>query len=53
LRQYEPKEIIQFELGQCLEIIFVEKGKYDYGYEMNKKKMFRRQFGPSTIIGGF
>ena len=34
-------------------MIFIEKGKYDYGYEVNKKRIFRRRFGPSTIIGGF
>jgi hypothetical protein len=28
-------------------------GRYDYGYEINKKKYYRRQFGCSTIIGGF
>jgi hypothetical protein len=36
-----------------LEVIFVENGKYDYGYEVNKKKIYRRQFGASTMIGGF
>ena len=53
LRQFKPRELIQHELDQCLEILFVEQGKYDIGYEMNKKKMYRRQFGPSTILGGF
>ena len=24
-----------------------------FGYEVNKKKIYRRQFGASTIIGGF
>ena len=53
LRTYKAKTIIHHELDTCLEILFVCKGKYDYGYEVNKKKMFRRQFGPCTIIGGF
>ena len=28
-------------------------GKYNVGYEINKEKYWRRQFGQSTIIGGF
>ena len=35
------------------EIIFVEKGMYNIGYEINKKEFLRRQFGPSTNIGGY
>lgn len=53
MRQFEAKEIIREELDECLDIIFVESGKYDYGYEINKKKIYRIQFGCSTIIGGF
>lgn len=53
IRFYHPKKVILQELDECLEVIFVESGKYDYGYEVNHKKIYRRQFGPSTIIGGF
>ena len=28
-------------------------GKYNIGFEINKKRYFRKQFGPSTIIGGY
>ena len=34
-------------------MLFVTKGTYDFGYEVNKKKMFRRQYGRDTIFGGF
>lgn len=40
-------------MEESLEILFVYQGKYDVGYEINKKAFYRRQFGPSTIIGGF
>ena len=53
IRQYEAREQIFIELDESMEIIFVEQGRYDYGYEINKKKYYRRQFGCSTIIGGF
>ena len=53
LRRFSKCDIIHQELDQCMEIIFVQTGKYCYGYEVNKKKIYRIQFGPSTIIGGF
>jgi hypothetical protein len=40
-------------MTEVLEILFVEKGFYNVGYEINKKEFLRRQFGPSTVIGGF
>jgi hypothetical protein len=40
-------------MTESLEILFVEKGFYKVGYEINKKEFLRRQFGPSTNIGGF
>jgi len=40
-------------MTESCEIIFVEKGIYNIGYEINKKEFLRRQFGPSTNIGGF
>jgi hypothetical protein len=45
--------MIRETLDESLDVIFVLKGKYDYGYELNKKLLFRRRFGSSTIIGGF
>ena len=41
------------ELDECPEILFVMDGKYDVGYQINNVKYFRRQFGHSTIVGGF
>ena len=41
------------ELDECPEIVFVMDGKYDVGYQINNVKYFRRQFGHSTVIGGF
>ena len=40
-------------MEECMEILFVDKGRWKVGYEINKKQFFRRQFGESTIIGGF
>jgi hypothetical protein len=52
-RQFEPGELIAREMIESGEIIFVEKGIYNIGYEINKKEFLRRQFGPSTNIGGY
>ena len=52
-RFFLEHEIIQKELDECLEVLFVLEGRYAIGYEINKIKKYRRQFGPSTIIGGF
>lgn len=41
------------ELDECPEILFVMEGKYDVGYQINNAKYYRRQFGHSTVIGGF
>ena len=53
VRSFKQNEVISNELEESLEILFVQQGKYDVGYEINKKAFYRRQFGPSTIIGGF
>ena len=42
IRFYSPRTVINQELDEGLEVIFVENGKYDYGYEVNKKKIYRR-----------
>ena len=46
-------EVIHKELDECLEVLFVYDGKYNVGYEINKIRRFRKQFGPSTIIGAY
>lgn len=45
--------MIAHELDECLEVLFVLQGRYNVGFEVNKQQMYRRQFGHSTIIGGF
>jgi len=53
MRFYEKNEIIANEMDESLEVLFVDKGKYNVGFEINKLKFLKRKFGPSTIIGGF
>lgn len=53
MRKFEKGEIIANEMEECLEVIFVEQGRYNIGYEVNKKPFYRVRFGESTIIGGF
>ena len=45
--------MIARELDECNQIIFVMSGRYNYGFEINKKCYYRKQFGSSTIIGGY
>lgn len=40
-------------MEEALEIIFVEQGEYNVGYEINKTPFYRLRFGQSTQIGGF
>tara|TARA_B110000285_G_C15064828_1_gene584495 strand:+ start:981 stop:1208 length:228 start_codon:yes stop_codon:yes gene_type:complete len=40
-------------MDEAFEVLFVECGTYDVGYEINKKVFYRRRFGPATAIGGF
>ena len=41
------------ELDDVNEIIFIEKGFYDVGYEINKKSYLKIRFSGKTVIGGF
>jgi adenosine/AMP kinase len=41
------------ELDECNEVLFVIDGRYNVGYEVNKNVRYRKQFGYSTLIGGF
>ena len=52
-RLYLKDQIIVNELEECIELLFVEKGRYNIGYEINKKSYFPKQRGPMTIIGGY
>ena len=53
IRKFKRYEIIANEMEECLEVLFVEQGRYHIGYEINKKRFFKLQFGVSTNIGGF
>ena len=45
VRRFREGEIIANEMEESLEVMFVNKGRYDIGYEINNKRFFRRQFG--------
>ena len=44
-RYYDAKEIILKELEECSEIIFIQEGTYNVGYEINYKIKHRLRFG--------
>lgn len=45
--------MIAQEQDECQEVLFIQQGKYNIGYEVNKRRRYRKQFGPSTIIGAY
>jgi hypothetical protein len=45
--------MVAYELEDCQEILFIFSGKYNVGYEINKKRKYRKQFGHSTVIGAY
>lgn len=53
VRYFDSGDIIAYELDECLETLFVMSGRYNVGYEVNKMERYRKQFGPSTVIGAF
>lgn len=42
IRKFREGQIIAHEMEESLEVMFVNKGRYDIGYEINNKKFFRR-----------
>lgn len=42
IRQYAKGEMIAYELDECLEVLFVQQGRYNVGYEVNKKIRYRK-----------
>ena len=52
-RQIEAKSTIYHELDEVNEIIFVEHGEYNLGYEVNKIEKFKMRLGQNTVIGAF
>lgn len=52
-RHFARGEQIYNELDSADEIHFVMQGTYDIGYNLNRHKRYRLQFGDRTIIAGF
>lgn len=52
-RSYDKDEIIIKEMDESLEVIFVEQGLYEIGFEINNRQFYESRFGMSTTIGGF
>ena len=53
IRFFEKDEIIVKEMDESLEILFVEQGYYEVGFEINNKQFYEILCGMSTNIGGF
>jgi len=53
VRKYPRGFSLANEMDECMELLFVEKGEYSVGYEINKQEFLRLRFGMSTMIGGF
>ena len=53
IRKFRKGDVIANEMEESYEVMFVEKGRYDVGYEINNKRFYKLKFGQSTIIGGF
>ena len=52
-RKFAARETIYYELDEVNEIIFIETGEYNIGYEVNKIEKFKMRLGPNTVIGAF
>ena len=52
-RTYKVGSVIHEELSEVEECLFVLKGSYFVGYEINKIRKMRLHFPPGTVIGGF
>ena len=52
-RKIEIRKIIYLELDEVQEILFIENGEYNVGYEVNKTEKFRLRLSKNTIIGAF
>ena len=52
-RKFGSREYINYELDEVNEIIFIEKGEYDIGYEVNKMEKFKLRMGENSVIGAF
>lgn len=52
-RQEDAFTMLFEELDEIREVIFIEKGECDVGYEINKKKKFVIRYSNATVIGGY
>lgn len=41
-RMYMPGVLLANELDECSEILFVQQGKYNVGYQINNKAFYRK-----------
>ena len=58
LRSLEPRiekkdSIIFEELDDINEVVFIERGQVDIGYELNKKKKYVLRYQDKTLIGAY
>jgi len=51
--QFQAKKIIYNELDDVNEVVFIEQGMYDIGYEINKKPHLKLRHANKTVIGMF
>lgn len=53
VRRIDQQTVIEEELGECNEVIFVEKGQYAMGFQINKRPHYRINFREGSIIHAF
>ena len=41
IRKFSKDDVIVNEMEESCEVMFVEKGMYDVGYEINNKRFYR------------
>jgi len=52
-RYFKPGHIIINELDEIMEFYCVQKGNFNVGYEINKKRYYRIKFGAGNLLGAF
>lgn len=53
VRRIDQQTVIEEELGECNEVIFVEKGQYAMGFQINKTAHYKINFREGSIIHAF
>ena len=51
--RFEPKGIISNIDEDVEEVIFIEQGVYDIGFNLNHMKRFKLRYGAKTVVGAF